>query len=73
MKLEAVDQENLSNICVCTVSKVVGTHLWLNIDGDTRTDQIFSYDSHDLFPVGWCEKTGHELQWPRPNSKFHTR
>ncbi|XP_047122502.1 scm-like with four MBT domains protein 1 isoform X1 [Hydra vulgaris] len=68
MKLEAVDQKNLSNICVCTISKIVGTYLWLNIDGDTRTDQIFSYDSHDIFPVGWCERTGHELQWPRPNT-----
>ena len=69
MKLEAVDKENPVNICVCTVTRVINNHLWLNIDGDTRSDQIFHVDSPDMFPVGWCETTGHELQWPRPNSK----
>lgn len=69
MKLEAVDKENRGNICVSTISKVVGRHIWLNIDGDTRSDQVFHVDSHDVFPVGWCEATGHELQWPRPNSR----
>lgn len=68
MKLEAVDKENRGNICVSTISKVVGRHIWLNIDGDTRSDQVFHVDSHDVFPVGWCEATGHELQWPRPNT-----
>ena len=69
MKLEAVDQEHSSNICVCTVSKVVGGHIWLHVDGDSRIDQIVSLQSNDIFPTGWCESTGHELQWPRPNSK----
>lgn len=66
MKLEAVDKENKRHICVCTVTKIVKNQLWLHIDGDTRSDQIFQTDSHDIFPIGWCESTGHELQWPRP-------
>ena len=69
MKLEAVDKENPPHICVCTITKVVGGLLWLHIDGDTRNEQIFSIKSKNIFPIGWCESTGHELQWPRPNSK----
>lgn len=69
MKLEAVDLENKSNICVCTISRIVGPNIWLKIDGDTRIEQIHSITSTDVFPVGWCESTGHELQWPRLNSK----
>ena len=70
MKVEAVDPENQSNICVSTIVRAVGGHLWLHIDGDTRQDQIYAYNSYDVFPAGWCESTGHELQWPRPESKF---
>lgn len=69
MKVEAVDPENGSNICVSTICRVVGGHLWLHIDGDTREEQIYAYNSFDIFPAGWCESTGHELQWPRPESK----
>jgi len=70
MKLEAVDQEQKANICVSTVRRVAGGHIWLHIDGDSRGEQILPYDSLDIFPVGWCESTGHELQWPRPESKL---
>jgi len=68
MKLEAVDQEHPSNICVASITQIVGRHIWLHIDGDSRDDQISSLDSHDIFPPGWCESTGHELQWPRPDT-----
>ena len=71
MKLEAVDKENPANICVTSVTRVAGGHMWLHIDGDTRNDQIFPFDSHDIYPVGWCQSTGHELQWPRPESTYH--
>lgn len=29
------------------------------------------YDSRDIFPVGWCAKSGHPLQPPGQKSKFH--
>lgn len=68
MKLEAVDKEHPSHICVCTITKIVGSLLWLHIDGDARDEQIVSINSKNIFPIGWCESTGHELQWPRPNT-----
>uniref|UniRef100_A0A7M5X7K3 Uncharacterized protein n=1 Tax=Clytia hemisphaerica TaxID=252671 RepID=A0A7M5X7K3_9CNID len=68
MKLEAVDPDHNSNICVATIRRVVGGHLWLHIDGDTRGEMIYAYNSFNIFPVGWCEETGHELQWPRPET-----
>ena len=69
MKLEAVDQENPVNICVATVTQVLGRNVWVMLDGESRSEQLFDVLSHDLFPVGWCEMSGHELQWPRPSSK----
>ena len=69
-KLEAVDQENNVNICVATVTQVLGRDVWITFDGESRSEQLFDVRSHDLFPVGWCEMSGHELQWPRPSSKF---
>ncbi len=69
MKLEAVDQENPANICVATVTQVLGRDVWIMFDGESRSEQIFDVRSHDLFPAGWCEMSGHELQWPRPSSK----
>lgn len=69
MKLEAVDQENPVNICVATVTQVLGRNVWVMLDGESRSEQLFDVLAHDLFPVGWCEMSGHELQWPRPSSK----
>lgn len=70
MKLEAVDQENPVNVCVATVTQVLGRNVWVTFDGESRSEQLFDVRSHDLFPVGWCEMSGHELQWPRPSSEF---
>eukprot|EP00794_Sanderia_malayensis_P006132 gene6132-6840_t len=67
MKLEAVDQENTANICVATVTQVLGRDVWIMFDGESRSEQIFDVRSNDIFPVGWCEMSGHELQWPRPS------
>ncbi len=69
MKLEAVDQETPANVCVATVTQVLGRDVWIMFDGESRSEQIFDVRSYDLFPAGWCEMSGHELQWPRPSSK----
>ena len=69
MKLEAVDQEHPANVCVATISQIIEKTVWILLDGDSRGEQINDIRSFGLFPAGWCEMSGHELQWPRPGSK----
>jgi len=66
MKLEAVDLMEPHLICVATVVKVVGNLLCIHFDGwDSEYDQWIGEDSPNIFPVGWCELVGHELQPPQ--------
>jgi len=48
--------------------QVLGRNVWITFDGETRSEQLYDVLSYDLFPVGWCEMSGHELQWPRPST-----
>lgn len=66
MKLEAIDPENCSLFCVCTIVDVRGYRLKLNFDGySSMYDFWVNADSMDIFPPGWCEKTAHVLQAPK--------
>lgn len=65
MKMEAIDPEHCSLFCVCTVVEKLGYRIRLSFDG---YGDKFSFwrnaDSMEIFPAGWCAKTGRTLQPP---------
>lgn len=64
-KLEAIDPKNCSLFCVCTVVGIRGHRIKLHFDGyHSSYDFWTNADSKSIFPVGWCNKTGRELQPP---------
>lgn len=66
MKLEAIDPENCSLFCVCTIVEVRGYRLKLTFDGyPSMYDFWVNADSMDIFPPGWCERTSRVLQAPK--------
>ena len=70
MSLEAVDSKHPSNICPATIAGIDSNHVEIHLIGwDSNNDFKCSYLSRDLFPVGWCKKTGHPLQHPGPKGK----
>ncbi|KAM6951092.1 lethal(3)malignant brain tumor-like protein 2 [Aplochiton taeniatus] len=65
MKLEAVDLMEPRLVCVATVRQCVGRLLLIHFDGwDDEFDQWVDCQSPDIYPVGWCEVTGYQLQPP---------
>lgn len=65
MKLEAVDLMEPRLVCVATVKRCVGRLLLIHFDGwENEFDQWVDYDSPDIYPVGWCELMGYQLQPP---------
>uniref|UniRef100_A0A4W4FI38 Lethal(3)malignant brain tumor-like protein 2 n=1 Tax=Electrophorus electricus TaxID=8005 RepID=A0A4W4FI38_ELEEL len=65
MKLEAVDLMEPRLVCVATVQRSVGRLLLLHFDGwEAEFDQWVDCQSPDIYPVGWCEFTGYQLQPP---------
>uniref|UniRef100_A0A182PIV4 SAM domain-containing protein n=1 Tax=Anopheles epiroticus TaxID=199890 RepID=A0A182PIV4_9DIPT len=65
MKLEAIDPENCSLFCVCTVAEVRGYRMKLHFDGyPPEYDFWVNADSNDIFPPGWCQQTNRALQPP---------
>ncbi|XP_056912991.1 lethal(3)malignant brain tumor-like protein 2 isoform X2 [Takifugu flavidus] len=68
MKLEAVDLMEPRLVCVATVKRCVGRLLLIHFDGwEDEFDQWVDHDSPDIYPVGWCEIMGYQLQ-PPPES-----
>ncbi|KAH8268457.1 hypothetical protein KR026_007400 [Drosophila bipectinata] len=66
MKLEAIDPENCSLFCVCTIAEIRGYRLRLSFDGySSMYDFWVNADSQDIFPPGWCEETNRVLQAPK--------
>lgn len=66
MKLEAIDPENCSLFCVCTIVDIQGYRLKLTFDGyEYMYDFWVNADSMDIFPPGWCTKTKRILQPPK--------
>ncbi|XP_048869778.1 MBT domain-containing protein 1 isoform X2 [Brienomyrus brachyistius] len=65
MKLEAVDLMEPRLVCVATVTRIVHRLLRIHFDGwEDEYDQWVDCESPDLYPVGWCQQTGYQLQPP---------
>jgi polycomb protein SCMH1 len=74
-KLEAVDKKNPQLICCATVGAVKNDQIHVTFDGWRGAfDYWCKYDSRDIFPVGWCAKSGHPMQPPgQKNNTGHSR
>ncbi|XP_075909365.1 polycomb protein SCMH1 isoform X1 [Petromyzon marinus] len=65
MKLEAVDRKNPHLICPATVGEVRGDEIFVTFDGWRGAfDYWCRHDSRDIFPAGWCQASGDNLQPP---------
>ncbi|XP_047234119.1 lethal(3)malignant brain tumor-like protein 2 isoform X3 [Girardinichthys multiradiatus] len=65
MKLEAVDLMEPRLVCVATVKRCVGRLLLIHFDGwENEFDQWIDHQSPDIYPVGWCDLVGYQLQPP---------
>ncbi|XP_053564359.1 MBT domain-containing protein 1 isoform X2 [Bombina bombina] len=70
MKLEAVDLMEPRLVCVATVTRIIHRLLRIHFDGwEDEYDQWVDCESPDLYPVGWCQLTGYQLQPPAPQPK----
>jgi len=57
------------NVVAC-LGRVVGRLLRIHFDGwDAEYDQWVDSQSSDIYPVGWCELVGYELQPPASNKR----
>jgi hypothetical protein len=67
MKLEAVDLMDPRIICIATVVRVINRMIYIRFDGwGEEYNQWIDCESCDIFPVGYCELVGHDLQQPPP-------
>lgn len=58
-KLEAIDPQNSSLFCVCSIVEKCGYRIKLHFDGyPSIYDFWVNADSVNIFPAGWCNKTG---------------
>lgn len=58
-KLEAIDPQNSSLFCICSIVEKSGYRLKLRFDGYPAIyDFWVNADSNNIFPAGWCSKTG---------------
>lgn len=58
-KLEAIDPQNSNFFCVCTIVEKSGYRLKLRFDGYPPIyDFWVNADSLNIFPAGWCSRTG---------------
>ncbi|KAK8732011.1 hypothetical protein OTU49_007135 [Cherax quadricarinatus] len=65
MKLEAIDPSHQSLFCVMTVAETIGYRLRVHFDGySDQYDYWLNADSPNIFPAGWCEKNGRQLEPP---------
>lgn len=68
-KLEAVDKKHPHLICCATVTAVKEDEILVSFDGWSGYDYLERYDSRNLFPVGWCQRSCHPLQPPDQKNK----
>ncbi|CAG9865136.1 unnamed protein product [Phyllotreta striolata] len=72
-KLEAVDKKNPQLICCATVGAVKNEQIHVTFDGWRGAfDYWCKYNSRDIFPVGWCARSGHPMQPPGQKNNSST-
>ncbi|XP_037952047.1 polycomb protein Scm-like [Teleopsis dalmanni] len=72
-KLEAVDKKNPQLICCATVDAIKDDQIHVTFDGWRGAfDYWCSYDSRDIFPVGWCARSCHPMQPPGHKSRMES-
>lgn len=65
MRMEASDPRRPALFRVASAAEVQGHRLRLHLDGEPQLlDYWTDADSPDLFPAGWCDRTGRVLQPP---------
>lgn len=66
MKLEVVNPVDRSEICVATVTRTTGHIIWIHLERNEsdHPNHAVSYDSSDIFPVGWCDSNSYSLKPP---------
>ncbi|GFS85109.1 scm-like with four MBT domains protein 2 [Nephila pilipes] len=66
MKLEAADPFNPNDIHVATITKIVEPLMWLMFDDNVTVTKslIYSINSFDIYPVGWCASNSYPLHTP---------
>lgn len=69
-KLEAVDKKHPHLICCATVTAIKEDEILVSFDGWSGYDYLERYDSRNLFPVGWCQRSCHPLQPPDQKNKL---
>lgn len=68
LKLEAMNPENPNQICAATVTALKQHLLQIRLDSHDESQEnhiITSYNSTDIFPVGWCDTNSYPLKPPR--------
>lgn len=69
MKLEAVNPQQPGQICVATITGVFNNRLLkFRMDHQMSSSFYCTIDSHDLFPIGWCESNQYQLKTPAMKS-----
>jgi len=64
-KLEAVDPKNPHLICPASIKEIKREKLLITFDGWSHSSDFWCvFTSRDLFPCGFCAKSGHILQFP---------
>ena len=70
-KIEAVDRTKPSVIGVASVVDVEGEQIKIEFDGYKDLGYWCYFYDRDLFPAGWCSRSGHPLRPPGKNC-FHS-
>lgn len=66
MKLEAVDMMAPHLICVASVAQVAENLIRIHFDGWNESfEQWIDCRSPNIYPIGWCELVGHQLENPQ--------
>jgi len=69
MKLEAVNPQQPGQICVATITDVFDNRLLkFHVDHQMASSFYYTIDSHDMFPIGWCESNQYQLKAPMMKS-----
>ena len=75
MKLEAVNPHQPHQICAATITRIIGSLMWIHLDSSNKViaNHILDVESHDIFPVGWCESNNYQLKPPRKRGVAKSR